>query len=637
MVKISKTIFVVTCVLLLNTFIAVFSSPSNANPLADKPLIEYLEQARTLGETDPVSAIEQLNKLSAVLNDSPVEAQLEYYHVLSELYGETGRHSQSKMASETGLKLSSQLPTPRIIIAKLFYSLGFALESLGALDIALEKYFAGLEVAETLEEQKEIAIGLINIGAIYYQTDRLSEAVITINDAAAIANQLSDLELKGFINSELGILYGNLGKYDKAEAYYLASYDFYKQAGKILAAINNLRNLGVSYANQEKHQQAINTFQRLLNELDDFDNKEMAFSAHMGMARIYGPEFLNDTEKALVHLEAAGELVTGVEQHYLAIQFLVNKAILLGDMKFFDKALDTTDQALTLFKAQQVKIQPMLEAVLLVRKALILHETGKHKAAYQAYERVFELNMQDMQNTKTEAIANLRLQYEARQADIDKSILEKQAQIESLAIADANRSANSRGYYVVILTVIAIIFAALLNQLLKSQRLLLRITRVDSLTGALTRERFIELFNRSVKSALKKQQPLSLLLIDCDHFKKINDSFGHETGDNVLKLLSRLALTKFQRPNMFGRYGGEEFLVGLPNCDKSQAVAIAQQLRTDISEQVWQNTESNHLLSVSIGVVSLDLSSDEDFEQLFNRADHLLYVAKDNGRNQVCS
>ncbi|NMP32273.1 GGDEF domain-containing protein [Thalassotalea sp. M1531] len=597
--------------------------------------VEQLEDIRTLSDSDQKSAIEKLKLIKPSLNEFPLNQQLEYYHLLAETHSLLGQHRLARSTAEQALVLASGLISPRIVIAKLAYDLGYSLESLGHLDLALEQYLSGLDVAESLEEQKEIAVGLINVGAIYYQTAKLSEAIITINEALTIAENLSDKELKGLVYSELGILYGSLGEPEKSIEFYKNSYRYYTEADKPLLAINNLRNIASSYRGQGKTDQAIASYNRLLDALEGINHVEMEFSAHVGLATIYADEETKQYDLAIEHLTKTEQLLSQVEHHFLPFRFLIDKAVVYKEMKRYEETLAIVEEALNLFHSKQFKVTPMNEAVLLVLRSETYRLMGRYKEAYDTYLRVYDLNMEDMQNSQTQSVAELRLQYESRRADIENSLLANKSKLESIALDEARENSENKQNYIYYISIIVVIFAILLNVLRKSQRQLLKVSRTDALTQLINRRRFIELANRELVKAKKQKESVALLVIDCDLFKTINDNYGHATGDNALKLLTRLGQQHFAKPEIFGRYGGEEFMVLLPGTTREQAIEKAQHYRKAVSALSW-NDENEHLLSVSIGVVTTTDANSYNFEELFELADSLLYQAKEKGRNQVC-
>ncbi|REL34651.1 tetratricopeptide repeat-containing diguanylate cyclase [Thalassotalea euphylliae] len=609
-----------------------FEQVSNANI----SLLEQLAPIRRLSDTEQAKAVHQLQLLKPSLTQYPLNEQLEYYHVLAEVYSLQGQHRLARATAEQGLILASSLISPRIIIAQLAYDLGYALETLGKPEQAMEQYLAGLEVAESLDDQKEIAKGLINIGAIYYQTDKLSEAIIAINDAATIAERLSDLELKGLVYSELGILYDNLKKGEQSREYYQSSYRYYMQAEKPLLAINNLRNIAVSYSRDGDTDQAIKTYLRLLNELAPLNNTEMLFSGHVGLANIYVNKEIKQYDLALEHLAITELLLADVEHHYLPFQFLINKSNILKEMGQYEQALSTIDEAFKLFYSDNINAAPMDEAALLVLRSETYRLMGEFQKAYNTYHRVYELNMAHLESSTAQAEAELRLQYESQRVDIEKSLLESRHRLESLALEDVKETAYYKQLYIYVAALLAIVFAILLNNLMKGQKQLVNASRTDVLTKVLNRSRFIELALKGLKRAKKRREPVAFMLIDCDFFKTINAQYGHRVGDEALILIGQIGQTVFERPNIFARYGGEEFVVLLPGVNLTAAKELAERFRqavVDANPKLSVETE----LTVSIGVSTTEAVNSYKLRDLFDYVDNSLHHTKHQGRERICS
>ena len=621
------------------------NSSTNSNIKSNtNSLVEQLVSIERLSDTEPASAIYQLENLKPSLTKYPLTEQLEYYHLLSEIYSLQGQHRLSRATAEKGLILASSLISPRIIIAQLAYDLGYALENLGKPEQAMEQYLAGLEVAESLEDQKEIATGLINIGAIYYQTEKLSEAIIAINDAATIAERLSDLELKGLVYAELGILYGSLNKGEKSRAYFQSSYGYYMQAKKPILAINNLRNIALSFAESGDTDQAIAAYHRLLHELAPLNDTEMLFSGHIGLAGIYAIQEIKQHDLALKHLAITELLIADVEHHYQPFQFLVNKSNILKEMGQYEQALKTIDKAFELFHSDDINAPPMDEAILLVLRSETYRLMGKYRKAYDTYQRVYELNMAQVENSTVQAEAELRLQYESQRVDIEKSLLESRHRLESLALEDIKATAQYKQTYIYVTAVLALVFAVLLNNVMKGQKQLLRASRTDVLTKVLNRGRFIELSVRHLKRAKKCKEPISLMMIDCDFFKTINAEYGHRVGDEALILIGEIGQAVFEQPNVFARYGGEEFVVLLPNHNLASAKVQAEKFRQAVADTVIEENPRLGIkkgieteLTVSIGVTSTETVQSYKLRDLFDHVDNSLHHTKHQGRERICS
>ncbi|MBU2884317.1 GGDEF domain-containing protein [Gilvimarinus agarilyticus] len=154
----------------------------------------------------------------------------------------------------------------------------------------------------------------------------------------------------------------------------------------------------------------------------------------------------------------------------------------------------------------------------------------------------------------------------------------------------------------------------------------------DPLTGVPNREAFNERATIEVQRYRRYKNPLSIAIVDLDYFKKINDSFGHQAGDRVLKVLSNAIVKRLRDVDFFGRYGGEEFVVLLPETDAKQAYQCLDKIRSGIARTDFNYRDQPVELTVSIGIAQF--SEADTLEAAFERADRALYDAKAAGRNQ---
>jgi diguanylate cyclase (GGDEF)-like protein len=156
----------------------------------------------------------------------------------------------------------------------------------------------------------------------------------------------------------------------------------------------------------------------------------------------------------------------------------------------------------------------------------------------------------------------------------------------------------------------------------------------DFLTGLMNRRAFFTQGESTFAVAQRYQSELALILMDIDHFKRVNDEYGHQTGDMALQQVATLCRQMHRKGDIVVRYGGEEFLMLLPHTDKAQAIGVAEKLRIAIASQTMALVSGETLqLSASFGVAAYD--NDSSLEALIWRADQALYNAKNNGRNQV--
>lgn len=164
-----------------------------------------------------------------------------------------------------------------------------------------------------------------------------------------------------------------------------------------------------------------------------------------------------------------------------------------------------------------------------------------------------------------------------------------------------------------------------------------QLASLDPLTGAFNRRTFIELAGKQLSRARRLDAPLSLVLLDIDHFKRVNDTHGHLAGDEVLKRFAELVRDQLRREDIFVRYGGEEFCLLLPDVPGPGAVALAGRIRRAVSKAAFVADGEAIELTVSAGVAARLDEGPEALDALIARADEALYIAKNRGRNRVAA
>jgi diguanylate cyclase (GGDEF)-like protein len=240
--------------------------------------------------------------------------------------------------------------------------------------------------------------------------------------------------------------------------------------------------------------------------------------------------------------------------------------------------------------------------------AAVAKEAGNFKEALNYYEQ-YHTAREAVFNEQTEfRLKSLEITYELKQATKEKEIYF----LKNVALQRE------------------------IEQRVRAQASAERLAIVDSLTGLFNRRHLFSLAERQLAEALRHQQPLSVVMFDIDHFKKVNDNYGHAAGDKVLSILSSSVERTLRRSDSVGRYGGEEFVVLLPQTDLDSAHTLAERLRTEIAELAIDLDHDRISVTISAGVAGLPAPQPDDrIDRLIDRADQALYLAKQNGRNRT--
>ena len=263
----------------------------------------------------------------------------------------------------------------------------------------------------------------------------------------------------------------------------------------------------------------------------------------------------------------------------------------------------------------------------------IERQQGNLRDALAYHEKYVTADKEHLDDIREKALAYqiAKQQVEAKKIELDA--LNKQNQILQLQQAlDHKAMVTSRLYIALLLTILASI-GLWLYRLKRSQLRFMRLARRDGLTGIFNRQHFVEEAEQALRYVAKSQRGACLILIDLDHFKNVNDTHGHIAGDNALRRAVLICQQHLHSSDVFGRIGGEEFGILLPECTLIQALERAERIRQAI--QATPDAETEHVpITASFGIASTTHYG-YDLRRLLIAADSALYRAKRDGRNRV--
>jgi two-component system, cell cycle response regulator len=176
---------------------------------------------------------------------------------------------------------------------------------------------------------------------------------------------------------------------------------------------------------------------------------------------------------------------------------------------------------------------------------------------------------------------------------------------------------------------------SLQDELKKANELLKRLTNIDHLTSLFNRRYLAEILDGEFFRARRKNEYLSLIIVDIDYFKNVNDTYGHQNGDIVLAAVANLAQSQLRVYDSAARYGGEEFVLVIPGTSLEGGVMIAERLRQAVLEFTFPAPMEDMTVTISAGVATFPSPNIDSVDSLFRQADEALYRAKQNGRNRV--
>ncbi|MCC7247980.1 MAG: diguanylate cyclase, partial [Lysobacter sp.] len=261
---------------------------------------------------------------------------------------------------------------------------------------------------------------------------------------------------------------------------------------------------------------------------------------------------------------------------------------------------------------------------------------GRSDQALAMYKRYAETELARERDVKTRELAYEVYRHQTRQQSQTIAQLERQKQVLLLE-QELEREAAQKARLATVLLLVAVaalVFWAL--QIKRHQNQLRSLAQTDTLTGIGNRHFFTKSSERALQEAARDGEVGALVMFDLDHFKAINDTYGHGAGDWVLKQVGKVCLAHCRKADYIGRLGGEEFAVLLRGADLAGAMRMAEECRSKLAQLDTRESGHAFVVTASFGVTST-AQSGYDLSRLLSHADQMLYRAKNEGRNRVCA
>jgi len=331
-------------------------------------------------------------------------------------------------------------------------------------------------------------------------------------------------------------------------------------------------------------------------------------------------------------IDAISENFNFAEQ-YLMLMVRANIANSNGE---YQKSINWLNKALAM-ESKMAKMQlfsPLFSKIHFIF-ATSLAAIGEYQRAYEQKNLYIEKYRDYRKQIRQQRMKKLNQKYETDLKVKQNELLESQNELKKLQIREADAKTHEQRRNIIVLIVTAVVFLVLLLRQLKIRSTLKFLSKTDSLTGLYNRRTLYESGNALITTSVKNSEPLSIIMFDIDHFKAVNDKFGHDIGDKTITAVAKLGRETMRSKDIFSRLGGEEFAAILPATNLDEAKAVAERFREKVELYRVKSSQGDHSISISAGVVTLSEKL-KDFDALLNAADKAMYKAKRAGRNKVC-
>ncbi len=458
-----------------------------------------------------------------------------------------------------------------------------------------------LALFEQLGDRTGQSRAFLTLCSAYWFADDFAQAIEMGRRAQKLAQETGDQLLEADALNNLGLAYKRSGNFELAITVYTESLARFRAAGEQLHAGKVLTNIALAYAAQGHYDRALfyaGEYERL-----GIDNPRINGYVSLVRGQVYAGT--KDFDQALRYLHQAARYASEHTEHeQLSIVALQTIGQVYIERQEPDLAIAYLQQALTIADEIQSNLYVFRFHELLSQ---IYESQGDLDRALMHYKQFHAVKEKVFNDNNTRRRQWLEIQHQTE-------IARHEAEIYHLRNIELEQEITERK---------------------RLQEELHQQATTDELTKVFNRRHFLSLAHRELKRALRLNHPVSVALIDLDHFKKINDTYGHAAGDQALRELTKIHQENTRAIDVFARFGGDEFALLLPETDGATAQQVVERVRLALLAQPLNLSGTRVTITISAGIASLEGESDL-LDTLIARADQALYRAKEAGRNGVC-
>ena len=459
-----------------------------------------------------------------------------------------------------------------------FYELKSSLEYL---KLALDKF-------EDVGDKRGASIAQSSIAEIYQRLEEYDTAIDYHTKALAISEELGDKFNISIVTFNIGNIYFRQQNFKLAKQYLV----------KALAMSKEFNDeVGVAYAS------------RLLGEMSRDSNPDLAYNYYKEAESL----FKKHGQEAMV---------------FASRNALIE---LLGIMERWEEAEP-------LIALQRDSFNGLKTNSSLLSFQATLFEYGKRKGDYklatEAATSYIELMKANYKKEKDDAVQKLIIQYDSEKKNAENILLKKNNELKELRLAEQEKQSTILFLSFAFVSMLVLFVGYLLFKQLKIQQRFRELALRDELTGAPNRRSILKYASKYYEKIAKTGDSLSIAIIDIDHFKQFNDKYGHDVGDQVLIAMAEACRNNIRRDDFFGRYGGEEWMLVLPNASISDVKGVYDRLSDYLNNVKIDGAPEDIPITFSMGVACANDTSD-GLDAIIKDADDKMYQAKEQGRARM--
>ncbi len=487
-------------------------------------------------------------------------------------------------------------------MGRCYNNIGNIYNKLSIFNKAMEYHLLSLELEEGLENKEGIISSLNNIGNVLRNIDKFDQALDYYQKALDISYEINDKKSLSITLNNIGNIYLSKENFENALKFYNRSLILKKELNDNFGAATTYNNIGIAYQGLRSTVKALENYNISLDMMKKLNDGNGIASAYFHIGITYYEK--NAETKASFNLEKA----LAYAQNY------DNKQIMISCYKILAEIYKNQRNYLKAYTAMKLYAQ--------IKDDLLTVQTQK-------------------------AVAELQISYETEKKEKEIELLKTNASI-------IKYQSKENEMFMVILVIVLIAVAVLgfffyfqfrqkanSNETIEEQNIKLteaynkmeELAKTDMLTGLSNRRDMYQKIKHETDRFERNEKPFIILMGDIDNFKKINDTYGHDAGDHVLTTISSLMLSFMRKQDIVGRWGGEEFLLLLPETEMSGGKKIAEKLRLRIKNESIEYKD--HILNVTITIGVSVYDRVRDVNESIKEADKAMYFGKIRNKNCV--
>ncbi|MDT0603050.1 tetratricopeptide repeat-containing diguanylate cyclase [Thalassotalea castellviae] len=514
--------------------------------------------------------------------------------------------------------------------ARYHYFEGLSLQRKGGYHKSREFYRRSMDFAKQgnfshlyIKAKKELAY-------TYSLAELFEISLKDMQEAYVEAYALNDRFLVAIINETYGAIYGYMLEHEKSIEYYQKALDSYESLNYKAHASEAIYGIASTYRYWQKYDLAIEYFKRYQKNVAFTPNENITYFGAYGLGMSLAEK--GSCNEALPMIEHALNL-NGLDDY--DAELYKRKASCLIQLKRFDEAEIALTKVNELFQALPELMGTAWQLESLKIAAKLESERGNFEKGYQLLSRYNDKYTKLLiKNSSTRAIT-IRSAMELERQGIEKALINQRSKAELLEIKNREQSNIQQSYLIIFLLTLLMVVIAVVTFQYRNNRKMAELSITDPLSGLYNRRYIFQYLDKLIAATTIPKGHLSILVIDIDDFKKINDTYGHPIGDRVIEVVSTLAKNALRTEDVMGRIGGEEFLCVLPRADTDIAEKIAQRMKNEISAYKFDaKDDKSFSVTISVGISCYN-EEVSDSKALYGLADQALYQAKETGKNRV--